>query len=119
MLSDLGQNVVIIGTQWGDEGKGKLVDAVSGELLHSEDLGPQGTGLTGFNWTNIPIAVRESDRKIKVDISANTGKGMESIGPSVYAKVLSASSFGDASESATLDVQDYGTISASSVSRIR
>ena len=96
-----------------------FTDAVSGELLHSEDLGPQGTGLTGFNWTNIPIAVRESDRKIKVDISANTGKGMESIGPSVYAKVLSASSFGDASESATLDVQDYGTISASSVSRIR
>ena len=96
-----------------------FTDDVSGELLHSEDLGPQGTGLAGFSWTNIPIAVRESDRKIKVDISANTGKGMESIGPSVYAKVLSASSFGDASGSATLDVQDYGTISASSVSRIR
>jgi len=32
LLSDLGQNVVIIGTQWGDEGKGKLVDAMSGEF---------------------------------------------------------------------------------------
>ena len=32
MISDLGQNVVIIGTQWGDEGKGKLVDAVSGSF---------------------------------------------------------------------------------------
>ena len=30
MLSDLGHNVAIIGTQWGDEGKGKLVDSVSG-----------------------------------------------------------------------------------------
>jgi len=29
LLSSLGQNVAIIGTQWGDEGKGKLVDAVS------------------------------------------------------------------------------------------
>ena len=28
-LANLGQNVAIIGTQWGDEGKGKLVDAVS------------------------------------------------------------------------------------------
>lgn len=32
MLSDLGQNVAIIGTQWGDEGKGKLVDSVSGSF---------------------------------------------------------------------------------------
>ncbi len=32
LISDLGQNVVIIGTQWGDEGKGKLVDAVSSEF---------------------------------------------------------------------------------------
>ncbi len=28
-LSRLGQNVAILGTQWGDEGKGKLVDAMS------------------------------------------------------------------------------------------
>jgi adenylosuccinate synthase len=32
MLSDLGHNVAIIGTQWGDEGKGKLVDSVSGSF---------------------------------------------------------------------------------------
>ncbi|MCF7906280.1 adenylosuccinate synthase [Candidatus Gracilibacteria bacterium] len=31
-LHDLGHNVAIIGTQWGDEGKGKLVDAISGEF---------------------------------------------------------------------------------------
>ena len=94
-------------------------DAVTGELLHNEDLGPQGTGLVGFSWTDIPAALRDSQRKIKVDIEANTGKGMESIGPSVYAKVLSASSFGDESTTATLDVQDYGTISANSIDRIR
>lgn len=29
LLSSLGQNVAIIGTQWGDEGKGKLVDALT------------------------------------------------------------------------------------------
>lgn len=32
MLSDLGHNVAIVGTQWGDEGKGKLVDSVSGSF---------------------------------------------------------------------------------------
>ncbi|MDB4234925.1 flagellar biosynthesis protein FlgJ [Sulfitobacter sp.] len=94
-------------------------DASTGEMLHSEDLGPQGTGLVGFNWTEIPVNLRETQRKIKVDIAANTGKGMESLGLSVYAKVLSASSFGDESTTATLDVQDYGTISANNIERIR
>lgn len=94
-------------------------DASTGEMLHSEDLGPQGTGLVGFNWTEIPVDLRETQRKIKVDIAANTGKGMESLGLSVYAKVLSASSFGDESTTATLDVQDYGTISANNIERIR
>lgn len=31
-LSRLGQNVAILGTQWGDEGKGKLVDAISSDF---------------------------------------------------------------------------------------
>ena len=84
-------------------------DASSGELLHSEDLGGQGTGLVGFSWTDIPAALRETNRKIKVDVAANTGKGMENMGPSIYARVLSASSFGDTSSLPTLDVEDYGT----------
>jgi adenylosuccinate synthase len=32
MLSELGKRVAIVGTQWGDEGKGKLVDSISGEF---------------------------------------------------------------------------------------
>ncbi len=32
LLQDLGQNVAILGTQWGDEGKGKLVDAFAREF---------------------------------------------------------------------------------------
>ncbi len=31
-LKSLGQNVSILGTQWGDEGKGKLVDSISGNF---------------------------------------------------------------------------------------
>ena len=96
-----------------------FTDASSGELLHSEDLGPQGTGLVGFSWTDIPAELRDGNRKIKVDVAANTGKGMETMGPSIYARVLSASSFGDPSDAATLDVEDYGTIDASTISRIR
>ena len=96
-----------------------FTDAKSGELLHSEDLGPQGTGLVGFSWTDISAELRDGNRKVKVDVSANTGKGMETMGPSIYARVLSASSFGDPSDAATLDVEDYGTIDASTISRIR
>ncbi|MDX1698940.1 MAG: adenylosuccinate synthetase, partial [Thiohalobacterales bacterium] len=29
---DMGKNVVVIGTQWGDEGKGKIVDLLSREM---------------------------------------------------------------------------------------
>ncbi len=94
-------------------------DASTGELLHSEDMGPQGTGLVGFSWTDMPAALRDGNRRIKVDVAANTGKGMENMGPSVYARVLSASSFGSTSDSATLDIEDYGTIDADTVSRIR
>ena len=32
LLDTLGKNVAIVGTQWGDEGKGKLVDAISGKF---------------------------------------------------------------------------------------
>jgi flagellar basal-body rod modification protein FlgD len=96
-----------------------FTDASTGELLHSEDLGPQGTGLAGFSWTEIPSELRDGNRKIKVEVSANTGKGMETMGPSIYARVLSTSSFGDQSDTATLDVEDYGTIDASTISRIR
>ena len=32
ILNDLGQNTAIIGAQWGDEGKGKLVDSFSGHF---------------------------------------------------------------------------------------
>ncbi len=32
ILSTLGLNTAIIGTQWGDEGKGKLVDAIAGKF---------------------------------------------------------------------------------------
>lgn len=96
-----------------------FTDATTGELLHSDDLGPQGTGLVGFSWTDIPTALREGNRKIRVDVAANTGAGMETMGPSIYARVLSASSYGEAENAPTLDVEDYGTIDASTVSRIR
>ena len=32
LLKDLGSNVIILGTQWGDEGKGKLVDSFAREF---------------------------------------------------------------------------------------
>ncbi len=31
-LNDLGKNVAVLGTQWGDEGKGKIVDSMAGNF---------------------------------------------------------------------------------------
>ncbi len=132
----LGQSVLVPGTMARPDDKGEIhgvfelpqaasasrvsyTDAISGELLHNQDLGPQGTGLVGFSWTDIPAQFRDTNRQIKVNVAADTGRGMEDMGPSVYARVVSASSFGDSSETPTLEVEDYGTIDASTVSRIR
>ena len=31
----MGKNVVILGTQWGDEGKGKIVDLLTDQVAYS------------------------------------------------------------------------------------
>lgn len=49
-LSRLGNNVSILGTQWGDEGKGKLVDAVSSEFdIICRSSGGANAGHTIYN----------------------------------------------------------------------
>lgn len=49
-LSRLGSNVSILGTQWGDEGKGKLVDAVSNEFdIICRSSGGANAGHTIYN----------------------------------------------------------------------
>ena len=55
---------------------------------------------------------------IKVEAYANSGKGMKSVGASVYSEVLAAST-GDASSGVVYDVRGYGDVKASDVVRFK
>ena len=94
-------------------------DSSTGEVFYEQDLGAQASGLTGFSWTAIPPEVKDSGRPVKISVTVNSGKGVQSLGPSVYARVLSASVDGDAGDGVMLDVQDYGELNADEVARFR
>jgi flagellar basal-body rod modification protein FlgD len=97
----------------------RYTDAISGELLHSQDLGVAGPGLVGFAWADVPAEVVARKRPMRIEASVNFGDGPQSLGPSVYARVLAASAGGATSENVLLDVEDYGEIDAAQVIRFR
>jgi len=90
----------------------------AGTPIHSMDLGPNPAGLVGFSWEDIPEDVRASNAPLRVDVYADFGNGMESLTPSVFAEVFSAS-VGDDTTGVMLDVRDYGQVRAADVLRFR
>ncbi|MDA0962471.1 MAG: flagellar biosynthesis protein FlgJ [Proteobacteria bacterium] len=94
-------------------------DAETGELYHSQSLGAQRAGLIGFHWQDLPPAVLEGRRQIKIEAMVNMGDGEQSLGPSVYAKVLAAAAGSDSTNSVMLDVQDYGEVAVTDTTRFR
>ena len=94
-------------------------DAQTGELLLNHELGPVQAGLVGFKWNDVPQSVIDGKKLVKIDIQANTGSGVQNFGPSVYARVLSASAGGSASDGLMLDVEDYGDVNVNNVLRFR
>jgi flagellar basal-body rod modification protein FlgD len=91
-----------------------LYRAVNGEILHTQDLGPQAAGLVGFRWEDIPQAVLDTNEFITVEAYADTGTGLQSVGASVYGEVLAASA-GKAAADVVYDVRGYGDVKASDV----
>lgn len=96
-----------------------FTDAETGELYHVEDFGAQGAGLTGFSWRDLPSAVIEGRRQIKIEASVNMGDGEQTLGPSIYAKVLAAAAGSANSDGVMLDVQDYGELAVTDKTRFR
>ncbi|XDZ64923.1 flagellar hook assembly protein FlgD [Alphaproteobacteria bacterium LSUCC0684] len=90
----------------------------NGTPIHSMDLGPSQAGLVGFAWEDIPEDVLASNTPLRVDVYADFGNGMESLTPSVFAEVFSAS-VGDDTTGVMLDVRDYGQVRAADVLRFR
>lgn len=94
-------------------------DAVTGETLNHQDLGPQNAGLTGVSWTDIPDEIIASTNGVKLNVVVNTGEGEESLNPSVYARVMSATAMDENTDDVVVSVQDYGTLPASELTQIR
>ena len=95
----------------------EFLDAETGEVLHTLDLGARASGMSGFEWTDLPEDYRDGRRSMKLNVAVNYGDGPEGLVPNVFAEVIGASIAG--SGEAQLEVEDYGDVSAAEVLRFR
>jgi len=56
---------------------------------------------------------------MQLEVTANTGGGQQVLQPSVFAKVLATSAVADRTNDIMLDVQDYGEIPTSNITKFR
>jgi flagellar basal-body rod modification protein FlgD len=94
-------------------------DPVTGELVHSQAIGAIPSGLNGFSWTNIPDELKHRDNKFKIEALVDFGEGAQSLSPSVFAEILSASAGKANNGTITIDLADYGTVDVSTVEKFK
>ena len=95
------------------------LDAETGEVLHSEDMGPLAAGLVGFSWLNIPQSILDEGKRIKIRAMIDTGEGPEQLSPSIYSKVVSASVGSGEDKQVLLNVEGYGDLNVTSAVNFR
>jgi flagellar basal-body rod modification protein FlgD len=95
------------------------LDAETGEVLHSEDMGPLAAGLVGFSWVNIPQSILVEGKRIKIRAMIDTGEGPEQLSPSIYSKVVSASVGAGEDKQVLLNVEGYGDLNVTSAVNFR
>ena len=81
-----------------------IFKSMQGEILHVEDLGARASGLTGFEWKDIPQEILDANEYINVEAFADHGNGLEGAAASVFSEVLAASTGG--ADGVQLDVRD-------------
>ena len=94
-------------------------DPVTGELVHSQAIGAIPSGLNGFSWTNIPDELKHRDNKFKIEALVDFGEGAQSLNPSIFAEILSASAGNAENGTITIDLADYGTVDVSTVEKFK
>ena len=94
-------------------------DPVTGELVHSQAIGAIPSGLNGFSWTNIPDELKHRDNKFKIEALVDFGEGAQSLSPSIFAEILSASAGEVNNGTITVDLADYGTVDVSTVEKFK
>jgi flagellar basal-body rod modification protein FlgD len=96
----------------------EFMDAETGEALHALDLGSRASGMSGFEWKDMPAAYRDGSRSMRLDVTVNYGDGPEGLTPNVFAEVVGAST-SPTTGGAQLEVEDYGDVSAAEILRFR
>lgn len=96
-----------------------FTDPVSGELVHTKTLGALPSGLNGFSWTEIPDELRSKNTKLKLEALVDFGDGSQSLSPSIFAEILSASTGEGAADAITIDLADYGEIDVNEVQKFK
>ena len=91
-----------------------LYKSMNGDILHTEELGPQQAGLLGFRWENIPQNVLDNNEYITVEAFADTGDRYE-ISWIICLWGGSCSNSGNNSDGVVYDVRGYGDVSANDV----
>ena len=94
-------------------------DPETGELVHSLTLGAIPSGLNGFSWKNLPAKYNDPEGKLKIEALVDFGEGVQSLSPSIFAEILSASSGSADGGAITIDLADYGAIDASTVEKFK
>lgn len=96
-----------------------FTDPVSGELVHTQTLGALPSGLNGFSWTEIPDELRSKNTKLKLEALVDFGDGSQSLSPSIFAEILSASTGEGTADAITIDLADYGEIDVNEVQKFK
>ena len=91
---------------------------MSGEVVHTIDLGSQSSGLVGFSWTDMEEKFLEGSPTFKIEAYTTSADGTKGANTSVFAEVLAAS-VDKGKAGVKLDVKDYGEVNASDVLKFR
>lgn len=94
------------------------LDAKTGAILHSENMGARPAGLTGFAWQDLPPEVLDQRRAVRVSLTASDADGARVLDPQVYARVLSANATSGGGD-VTLDVEGFGALNTLEISSFR
>ena len=97
---------------------GVVITDMSGEVVHTIDLGSQPSGLIGFSWTDMDKKYLEGNPSFKIEAYTTGADGTKGANTSVFAEVLAAS-VDKEKTGVKLEVKDYGEVNASDVLKFR
>lgn len=96
----------------------EFADAKTGVLLHSESYGAQAAGSIDFAWRDLPSALVDDGRVVRVRAIADTTGGPQDVPTSVYARVTGVE-LGGSDGVPTLNIEDHGRRPATDIAALR